>query len=177
MMSAAWASEAAAGSAAAFYEEPTFWVMIAFVIFVGAIAKPFWRFVTTSLDKRSRTIAEQIAESSRLRDEAQELLASFKRKQRKAESEAEEIAKRARAEADRQGEQATADLEKSIKRRQQMALDRIAQAEAEAVDEVRAQAIDVALDATRRILADTVKGKKADTLIDAAIEELPDKLH
>lgn len=174
----AWASEtAAAGPGGAFYEDPTFWVMVSFVIFIAAIGKPFWRFVTTALDKRSQAIADQIEEATLLRDQAQELLASFKRKQREAEGKAEEIADRARAEADRLAEQAAAELEKAVERRQQMAIDRIAQAEAEAIDEVRILAVEVAVEATRRLLADKVTGKKADALIDAAINDLPDKLH
>ena len=68
-------------------------------------------------------------------------------------------------------------LEASLERRRKLALERIAQAEAKALDAVRAKTIDLALDATREFLAKELKGKQADTLIDKAIKELPDKLH
>jgi F-type H+-transporting ATPase subunit b len=58
-----------------------------------------------------------------------------------------------------------------------MAMDRIAQAEASAIADVRNQAVDVAMQAAQRILSKQVKGKSADALISAAIEELPEKLH
>ncbi|MCZ6482877.1 MAG: F0F1 ATP synthase subunit B, partial [Alphaproteobacteria bacterium] len=90
--------------------------------------------------------------------------------------EAEEIVERARKEADRLGKRAAEDLEKALERRQQQAIERIARAEAEALDEVRGVAVDVALDATRRLLAEKMSGKRADAMIDAAIEELPEKL-
>lgn len=75
------------------------------------------------------------------------------------------------------GGRVTAELEKAVERREQMAMERIAQAEAKAVAEVRGEAVDIALEATRRLLAEKLTGKKADALIDDAIKELPEKLH
>ncbi len=172
----AWAAEAAAGSGEAFYEAPEFWVALAFVVVVAGIFKPVAGRIGAALDDRAETLKTQIDEAARLREEAQELLASYERKQRDAVKQAEEIVERARKEADRLGKRATEDLEKALKRRQQLALQRFAWAEVEALDEVRGVAVDVALDATRRLLAEKVSGKRADAMIDAAIKELPDKL-
>ena len=58
-----------------------------------------------------------------------------------------------------------------------MAIERIAQAEAAAVAEVRIRAVDVAMQATERVLLEKMTPKQADALIDAAIAELPSKLH
>ena len=173
----AFAADTAAHHAAAFYEDPTFWVMIAFVITVVAAFRPAYRIITTVLDKRAETIAKQIEEATRLRDEAQELLASYQRKQRDAVKEAEQIVTAAEEEAKRLGERAAENLERALKRREQAAMDRIAQAEAKAVAEVQSLAVDVAVDATRRLLTEQVAGKKADAMVDAAIKELPEKLH
>ena len=176
-MMSALAADTAAGTAEAFYDAPEFWVLVAFVITVAAIIRPFLRFVTTALDKRSQSIAERIEEAQRLREEAQDLLASYQRKQRDAVKEAEDIVDHARRETERMGGRATADLEKAVERREQMALERIAQAEAKAVAEVRSEAIDIALEATRRLLDQNFANKKADALVNDAIKELPDKLH
>ena len=172
----AWAAETAAGAGEAFYEAPEFWVAVAFVIVVAAIFKPVAGRIGAALDDRAETIKTQIDEAVRLHEEAQELLASYERKHRHAAAEAEEIVERARKEADRLGKRAAEDLEKALKRRQKLAMERIARAEAEALDEVRGVAVDVALDATRRLLAEKMSGKRADVMIDAAIEELPEKL-
>ena len=64
-----------------------------------------------------------------------------------------------------------------IERRKRQAKDRIAQAEVTARDEIHAAAIDVAMEASKRILADKVSGDKADAMIDAAIKDLPSRLH
>ena len=172
----AWAAETAAGASEAFYEAPEFWVAMAFVVVVAAVFKPVASRIGAALDDRAETIKTQIDEAVRLREEAQDLLASYERKQRDAAAEAEEIVERARKEADRLGAKAAEDLEKALKRRRQQAMERIARAEAEALDEVRGIAVDVALDATRRLLAEKMSGKRADAMIDVAIEELPEKL-
>ena len=173
----AFAADTAAHHAAGFYEDPTFWVMIAFVITVAAAARPAFRMITTALDKRAETISNQIEEATRLRDEAQEMLASYQRKQRDAVKEAEEIIANAQEEAQRVGARATENLEKAMQRREQLAEERIAQAEAKAVAEIQSLAVDIALDATRRLLAEQVTGDRADAMIDAAIKELPEKFH
>ena len=67
--------------------------------------------------------------------------------------------------------------EDTLKRREQQALDMIAAAEARAIADVRALAADIAIDATRRILTETVEGQKGDELVNEAIREVPGKLN
>jgi F-type H+-transporting ATPase subunit b len=147
------------------------------VLFVVLTARIAYRVVTVALDDRADRIKNQIDEAMRLAAEAQELLASYERKQREAAEEAESIVEHARHEAARLGEHAAQELERSLARRRQQALDRIAQAEASAIAYVRDHAIEVAMNATERLLAEKIKGKSADDLIDAAIKELPENLH
>ena len=176
-MMRALAAETAAGQSEPFYASPEFWVFVAFVIFVGAAGRIVFAKITKALDERAAAIKQQIEEAIRLREEAQDLLATYERKQRQAASEAEELLDQARMDADRLGQQAALALEKSLKRQEQLALERIAQAEVKAIEEVRDAAIDIALEASRRVLAEKVKGKLADALIKGAIKELPKKLH
>lgn len=173
-MSAAWAAETAGSEA--FFEAPEFWVMVAFFILIAGVGKAVFRMATEALDKRGQAINDQIEEAVRLREEAQDLLASYERKQRDAAEEAERIVERASAEAERLSEQAAHDLEAALKRRERQAMDRISQAEATALDEIRALAVDVALDATARLLADTMTADKSNAMIDDAIKDLPKKL-
>jgi len=160
-----------------FLSDPTFWVLIAFVVFVAAFARPIAKPITAGLDKRADKIRADLEEAETLREEAQDLLATYQRKQRDAIKEAEAIVEHAGEEAERLVQQSRERLETVVARRQKLALERIAQAEAAAVEVVHARAVDVALDATRGYLAESLKGKQADTLIEAAIKELPKKLH
>lgn len=177
MISAALAAENGGVVYDAFYEDPSFLVMVAFVITIALIGKTVYQKVSAALDQRSEAIRSEIEEATRLREEAQELLASYERKQRDAAGETEAIAERARSEAQYLTEKAAADIDEMIERRRRQASDRISHAETTARDEIRAAAIDVAMEASRLILADRISGKKADAMIDDAIGELPSKLH
>ena len=62
-------------------------------------------------------------------------------------------------------------------RRQKAALDKIAEAEAAALAEVRRTAVSVAIAATRNLLERHVPGAVGDRLVDQAIDELPGTLN
>ena len=83
----------------------------------------------------------------------------------------------AKEEAERLTQQGRERLEAALERRETQAMDRIAQAEAAALEQVQAHTVDVAIGATRDFLADNLKGKQAEALIETAIKELPKKLH
>lgn len=159
------------------FESPEFWVALAFVVFVVAVFRPLRRAAVGALDARAARIRAEIEEAQTLREEAQKLLSDYKRKQRDALKEAEEILAQARAEAGHLREQAQQELEAALRRREQMALDKIAQAEAEALQEVRGHAVEVALAATGKLLAANLDGERSQALIDSAIRDLPGKLH
>lgn len=162
---------------AAWYEDTYFLVMIAFIITIALIGKTVYQKISTVLDVRSETIRTDIEEAIHLHDEAQELLASYERKQRNAAGEATEIVERARQKSKYLINKAAKDLEELVARRQRQATDRIAQAEVSARDEIHAVVIDVAIEASRRILTGKIPRNKGNALIDAAIDELPSKLN
>ena len=171
------AADKVIGQAAPFYLAAEFWLTVAFIIFVGLLFRPVTRMITSALDGRSDAIAKELDEAARLAEEARAALAEYQRKQRDAVKEAEEILARAEAEAKRMGEQAAQGLAAALERREQLAMENIAQAEARAIDEVRNAAVDIALSATRKLIEENVDKGKSDALVDDAIKELSDKLH
>lgn len=164
-------------SASSIWNDPTFWVAISFVIFIALLARPALRFIINSIDSKIQAIKNQIEEATSLREEAQDLLAANKRKVAEAEKEAAEIIAQAREEALLIKSKLSEELEDSLQRREQMASDRIAQAESDAIEALRLLTVDIALDATEQILAETLKGKNGDALINEAISELSEKLN
>jgi F-type H+-transporting ATPase subunit b len=159
------------------FAEPELWVAVAFVIFVVAAGKPIARAIAGGLDSRAAKIKAQLDEARSLREEAERLLAEHQRQQREALKGAEQILAHARSEAERLRRQGTANLDAALARREKMALEKIAQAEAQAVADVRNQAIDLATTAAARLLRESVDKSRGDTLIDAAIADLDRKLH
>ena len=154
-----------------------FWALVAFIIFVVGIFKPARRALTGALDQRIEAIRTQVEEAKRLREEAQAALANYQRQQRQAAQEADAIIERAREEAERHREEAEATLKAVLKRQEAQALEKIAQAEATALREVRETAVDLAIAATGELLSEKLKGPEGSALIDDAIEGLPEKLN
>ena len=154
-----------------------FWVAIAFIAFVAGVFKPGRKVILGALDRRAAKIQSEIDEATRLREEAQAALAAYQRKQREAAEEAGEMLEHAREEADLLRKRTLSELEEALQRRPKQALDRIAQAEAEATQEVRTHAVDIAVAATVRSLEENLGDERGDDLVKAAIAELPKKLH
>ncbi len=160
-----------------FLSEPETWVAAAFIIFVVLTAKPIGRAIAGGLDARAAKIKAQLDEAHALRDEAERLLAEQQRKQIAAVKEVEAILARAREEAERVRRDSVANLEAAFARREKMAMDKIVQAEAQAVTDVRNQAVDIAMAAAAKLLKEGIDSGKGDELIDSAIRELDRKLH
>ena len=129
------------------------------------------------LDSRAERIKGELEEARRLREEAQTLLASYEKKQKEVEGQAEMIVANAKIEAEKAAEKAKDDLKLSIARRLKAADDQIASAEASAVKEVRDRAIAVATQAASAVIAEKMSAQSGDSLIDASIKEVGEKLH
>ena len=160
------------------FQDPTFWVLVAFIGFVGVLV--YFKvpgMVTKGLDARAEKIKADLEDADALLKEAQDLLASYQKKQREAADEAQEIKARAKEEGKRIVENGRAQLQGSLQRREKLAMDRITQAEASALDEIRARTVDIALDATRELLANNLSDHKANAMLDDAIRELPGRLN
>ena len=177
LISSAFAASSADAQSQPLLSQPEFWLAIAFVAFLLAVAKPLGGKIAEALDGRSKLIARDIEEAAKLRDEAQALLASYQRKSREALKEAEQILTNAQIEARRIEDEAAANLATSLKRREQLALDKIAQAEARAIADVRNAAVDVALAATRKLIEQNLDAEKYTALVEDAIKDLPKRLH
>ncbi len=160
-----------------FLHNPETWIAVSFIAFLAVAGRAIVRMVNKGLDERAGKIRRDLDEARRLRSEADALVAEYKKKQQDAAREAGEIIRHAREEAELFRKEAAANITASLGRRERMALDKIAQAEAQAVAEVKNQAVDLAVAAARRILEQQMAGPKAASLVDQSIAELDRKLH
>ncbi len=170
----------AAGKGAPFFSlsNTNFVVLLGFLLFIGVVL--YFKvpgLLGGQLDKRATDIRDELDEAKKLRDEAQELLASYERKQREVQEQADRIVEAAKSDAAAAADQAKLDLEKSIERRMAAAEDQIASAEAGAIKEVRDTAITVAVAAASDVIAGQMTAKDAGASIDAAISDVAAKLH
>lgn len=154
-----------------------FWVTVSLVIFFVIAAKIGLAPTLAKLDARSERIRKELEEAQNLREEAQKLLADHKRRQREALKDAEEIVEAAKSEAKTLRAAAERELEETIKRREQLALDKIAQARAAAEADLRRQAAELAVAAAGRLIADNLDKQRQAALTDEAIAEIGRKLN
>ena len=101
--------------------DPTFWVAVAFVIFVVLVFKPGRNAIGGALDEKIAQIRNEVDEAQRLREEAQASLAAYQRQQRDAAQEAEALMARAQAEIDSHRKQAAAQLKTVLERQESLA--------------------------------------------------------
>jgi F-type H+-transporting ATPase subunit b len=153
--------------------DPETWVAAAFVIFIGVLV---WLRVpgmaVNRLDRRSAGIKAELDEARRLRREAEEVLAQYRRKQKEAEQEVAAIIRNARSEAERLAAEAKTKVEDFVARRTRIAETKIAQAEAQALADVRAAAADAAAAAAEKVLVETTRGAEGEALIDQGIRDV-----
>jgi len=157
---------------------PEFWVLVATVIFLAIV----WKVggfgqLTAALDNRAKKIVAELDEARLLREEAQRLLDEYKKKQHEAEEEAAAILASAKAEADRFKAESVDKVKDFVARRTKMAEQKIAQAEAQAIADVRSAAAEAAVKAASAVLAADMAGKHAVDLMKAAIGEVKSKLN
>jgi len=131
--------------------------------------------LTAGLDQRADAIRKQLDETQNLREEAQAALASYQRQQRDALAEADEIVAQAKADAERMKVQAENVLTATIKRREEQAVERIAQAEATAIKDVRDQAIELAIGVATKIITEKMTKTVQNELVKDASEDLMKK--
>ena len=159
------------------FSDPEFYVLLAVAIFLVVVWKPMRRAIVGALDSRAERIRQELEAARNLREEAQQALAAYRRRQQEGAAEAQAIITHAKEEAERIAAQSLRDLEEMLRRRQLLAQERIAQEEAKALAEIRSIAVDVAISAARQVIAAALDERRGAVLIDDAIAALPRQLH
>lgn len=155
-----------------------FVVLLGFLTFVGILV--YLKVpgkLAGMLDARAAAIKSDLDEARALREEAKSILATYERRQKEVQEQADRIVASAKDEAMAAAAQAKADLKASIARRLAAATDQIASAEAAAIRQVREQAVSVAIAAAGDMLAKQMTAEAANASIDDAIVQVADRMH
>ncbi len=155
-----------------FFSDTHSWVLISFLLFVVLAYKMGRGSVTSALDSHIETARKDVEEAENLRVEAQELLSEYQRMKRETASEAEDVIKTAEEHAQKIREKASKELDAELARREEQLKERLSLMEAQAIEEMRAYAADLAIKATREIIVDNIDSKKAKSLNDQAISDV-----
>ncbi|NBX03222.1 MAG: F0F1 ATP synthase subunit B [Alphaproteobacteria bacterium] len=161
----------------AFYDNPVFWVSVAFVAFIVLAYKKVSTLLVKALDDRSEKIRVELETARALRAEAEAVLAEYKQKQAEYLKEAEAMLARARSDADAMSAHAEKELKAALDERTKNALEKIAQEEMSAVAEVRAHVVDMALSAARDTISKQMTAPAQEKLLAAALSDIERKVH
>ena len=163
----------AAAKGTPWYADATLWVAICVASFLAILLwKGAFKAMGGALDERAQKIEAQLDEARRLREEAQTLLASYQRKQKEAEEQAEEIVAQARKDAESMAARSRAELNERLTRRAAQAEAKIANAEKQALAEVRAKAAEIAINGAEELLKTNMKAADHTSMVKDGIEGL-----
>lgn len=157
------------------FHDPEFWVLVGFLIFFVLLGRTFWKLLKGGLDGRAAKVQEQLNEATALRAEAQSLLDSYRAKQEQAVKDAADILESAKTEAERMREEGEASLKRTLAVREAQARDRIALAEQNATQSIKAIAAEIAIRAATGLVAESIDQDGANALVDRAIDDLPQR--
>jgi F-type H+-transporting ATPase subunit b len=161
-----------------FLLEPEFWVAVSFFVFLAVVIYlGVHKKIASALDARAAAITKELDEAKRLRQEAEKVLADYRRKEGNAVKEAEAIIGLAAKEAEILAAETRRSIKELFERRMKLAEDKIARAEADALREVRAAAADAAVAAAQAVIAAKLTPEAADKLIGQGIDALKSKLN
>ncbi len=152
------------------------WLLVALIILIVLVWKPFKLHVLGGLDKRALQIKSELDEAKRLHEEAKEMLARHRRQLHEGKSLAADIQAQAEAETERLQQRLKDEFEQLVERRTRQAEERIAQEEARAMAEVRSRAADLTVATTRKLLTEKLGGDAAQRVMQASIGEVTKKL-
>jgi len=163
----------AAAAGTPFYLDASFWVAVCVILFLALLLwKGAFKAMGKALDDRADRIEAELEEARRLREEAQTLLASYQRKQKEAEEQAEEIIAQARKDAEAMAARSRTELKNRLERRAAQAEAKIANAEAKALAEVRAKAAELAVSGAEELLKSNMSATDHSAMIKDGIAGL-----
>jgi F-type H+-transporting ATPase subunit b len=147
-------------------------LFLALVIYMGAP-----KMIGKSLDDRAAKIKAELDAAKNLRDEAQSLLVEYQKKRKEAEAEAAEILASAKREATAMAADAKAKTEEYVARRTALSEQKIKAAETDAVNAVRAAAVDLAIAAAEKLIASKIDAATDATLFKNSVNEVKTRLN
>ena len=154
-----------------------FFVALAFVMFVALVFKAGKKFILSTVDARILKIKSELEEATRLKNEASALLVKYEKEQSHSLEQVQGILAHARLEAERITKEAKEVLEYALTKRTELAMQKIGQAESSVVADLRANALNITMDAARSLILESMSPEVAEEILSKAFQDIELKLH
>jgi F-type H+-transporting ATPase subunit b len=155
----------------------SFWVAASLVLLVAMIFRPLRKIFLQALDARTDRIRTQLAEAKRMKEEAEALLEDFRLKHQQAIQSSSELMAHTEQTITRMREQAEKELSETLDKRAALAMSRIHTYEAALLQEVKQQAVDIAVHAVMSLLRSQRTEELSSDATDQLISDINKRLH
>ena len=152
----------------------TLWTVVLFVIFAFVLTKLGWKPLLAMVEEREKGIRDSVASAEQARDEAQRLLAQHQELVREAGRQREEVMKRALGDAETVKNDLIAQARAESDRMVQKAKEQIEREKKLAIQELRTQVADLAVEAAARIVQSSMTPEAQRKLVNEFIDKLPE---
>jgi len=150
-----------------------FWLIIVFGLLLVILKRYAWGPITSALEDRERTIDESIQRAEKALTEAKQLQADNERARREAEQEAQRLLRAAREQADHLRNEEVHKTREQIQHLRDQAQAEIEREKDSALDALRAEVADLAIQAAEIILQENLDAPRQRRLVETFIAELP----
>jgi len=152
----------------------TIWTVVLFLLFLGVLTKFAWKPLLAMIEEREKGIRESVVSAEQARDEAQRLLAQHQELIKEAGRQREDIMKRAMADAEVVRADLVTQARAESDRMVQRAKDQIEREKKLAIQELRGQVADLAVEAASRIVQSSLTPEAQKKLVNEFLDSLPD---
>ncbi len=150
----------------------TLWTVITFLVLIVVLGKFAWGPIVKMLDERERTIRDAVDQARKERAEAERLLAEQKESLDKARREAAALAQRSKAEVEALRQDLTARARKEADDLVTAARAQIQEEKGKAIQELRGQVADMAIEAARRLIPQAIDEKTHRSLVEEYVKQI-----
>lgn len=157
-------------------ENPTLWVAVASVTVIALLWRPIGQLLVKALNARVQKVRDDIDQAEKLLAEAKVLLARYTGAMAEAEQESQKIIDQAMREAEDVKKRAMEELDHALAAREKHAMDRIQQAEASAISEIRDATVSLSMRAARTAIQTHLNDNQQDALLQNAVVALKSHL-
>lgn len=161
-------------------EDPSEWrsdmaiaSLIIFTLLLTGLATVAWKPISEGLQKREKTIANNIANAERASQEAMAKLREYEAKMAAATTEAQKILADARKDAEAAGQRLISQAQEEAARQRQRAVAEIDSAKSVALSELAEKSTDIAMSLAGRVIGREIRPEDHQSMIQDMLAKLP----
>ena len=154
------------------FSDPQFWVLIAFIIFIGVMIKPVRKILSINLDVKIQEIKDSIDQAEKIKNDAQLALSEIKKRQNKVKGEIDLIEQEAKEKITMIEKNAHSKLTDQINKRNALASVKIDQMTRDANTEIQKHITQIAISATVNFLEKKLNDKEKQNIVNKSVNEL-----